>query len=67
MLHQECQLAGPPREALFGVFLTTHGIEALPATGPWEFAELKSLRETDWLTDSQENDVYVRMPINANK
>lgn len=33
-----------------------------PATESWEFSEWTGLKETDWLTDSRETDVYIRMP-----
>ena len=71
MLHQEGQLAGPPRLPRSGLFWSiSHGTSsrssAAPVTGSWEFSEWTGLREIDWLTDSQETDVYIRMPINAN-
>lgn len=39
---------------------------AVPPTGFWEFLKLIGLRETDWLPDSQDTDVYIRMLINVN-
>lgn len=40
---------------------------AEPATGSWEFLKVTGLGETDWLTNSQETDGYIRTPINTNK
>lgn len=71
MLHQEGQLGGPSRGSHAAAFFewpfyhTRSRNSAAPGTGSWEFSELKGLRETDWLTDSQETDVYIRMPLNA--